>query len=48
MGERIRMLKEKSRNDSGRIGKKTKYFKNKKFLQELSDWIQKATQGYLF
>ena len=37
MGERIRILKEKSRKDSGRIGKKTKYFKNKKFLQELSD-----------
>lgn len=42
MGERISMLKEKSRNDSGRIGKKTKYFKNEKFLQELSDWIQKG------
>lgn len=42
MEERISMLQEKSRNPSGRIGKKTKYFRNEKFLQELSDWIQKG------
>ena len=43
MGERIRMRKEKSRNDSGRIGKKTKYFKKWK-ISTRTIWLNSERQ----